>query len=50
LIEPAVGDVSYDDFMQRKRLIEAGETAARASIGAIRRTIGLKARRVAVGP
>ncbi len=36
LIEPQVGDVAYNDFSQKKRLIEAGEDAARAALPAIR--------------
>lgn len=35
LLEPAVGDVAYDDFSQKKRLIDAGEAAARAALPAI---------------
>lgn len=36
VIEPFVGDVAYDDFGQAKRLIEAGEEAARAALPRIR--------------
>lgn len=36
VIEPRVGDVAYNDFSQKKRLIEAGEDAARAALPAIR--------------
>ncbi len=36
VIEPQVGDVAYNDFSQKKRLIEAGEDAARAAVPAIR--------------
>jgi len=36
LIEPRVGDVAYNDFSQKKRLIEAGEDAARGALPAIR--------------
>ncbi len=36
VIEPQVGDVAYNDFSQKKRLIEAGEDAARAALPAIR--------------
>jgi len=48
LVEPAVGDVAYDDFTQKKRLIEAGEAAARAALPAIRAAIASKVRRVPV--
>jgi NTE family protein len=50
LVEPAVGDVAYDDFTQKKRLIEAGETAARAALPAIRAAIAAKTRRLPVAP
>lgn len=36
VIEPRVGDVAYNDFSQKKRLIEAGEDAARTALPAIR--------------
>lgn len=36
VIEPQVGDVDYNDFSQKKRLIEAGEDAVRAALPAIR--------------
>lgn len=36
VIEPQVGDVGYDDFSQARRLIEAGEEAARAALPQIR--------------
>ncbi len=39
VIHPEVGDVAYDDFTQKKRLIEAGESAARAALPAIRAAI-----------
>ena len=32
VIEPQVGDVGYDDFSQIRRLIEAGEMAARSAL------------------
>lgn len=46
VIEPSVGDVAYDDFTQKKRLIEAGEAAARSALPAIRAAIAAKTRRV----
>jgi len=49
LIEPAVGDVAYDDFTQKKRLIEAGETAARQALPSIRAAMAAKSRRVPAG-
>ncbi len=39
VIRPDVGDVAYDDFSQKKRLIEAGEAAAREALPAIREAI-----------
>ena len=39
VIEPDVGDVAYDDFSLKKRLIADGEAAARAALPAIRREI-----------
>ncbi len=50
LIEPAVGNVAYDDFTQKKRLIEAGETAARAALPAIRNAIARKTRHAPAAP
>jgi NTE family protein len=44
LIEPQVGDVAYDDFTQKKRLIEAGEAAARAALPAIWQLIAERSR------
>ena len=44
VIRPQVGDVSFDDFSQKKRLIEAGEAAARASLPEIRKAILEKTR------
>lgn len=46
VIAPDVGDVMYDDFSQKKRLIAAGEAAARAAMPAIREAITRKTRRV----
>jgi len=40
VIRPAVGDVAFDDFTQKKRLIEAGELAAREALPAIREALG----------
>lgn len=47
VIEPRVGDVAYNDFSQKKRLITAGEDAARAALPAIREALS---RRAPVGP
>lgn len=44
LIAPAVGDVAYDDFTQKKRLIEAGEAAARAALPAIWQAVAARTR------
>ena len=44
LIAPDVGDVAYDDFTQKKRLIAAGEAAARAALPAIHAAIAAKTR------
>lgn len=46
LVVPEVGDVASDDFDQKKRLIEAGEAAARAALPAIRAAIRAKTRLV----
>jgi len=48
LVSPDVGDVAYDDFTQKKRLISAGEDAARRALPAIRAAIAAKTRRVPV--
>ncbi|MEW6758471.1 MAG: patatin-like phospholipase family protein [Acidobacteriota bacterium] len=48
VIEPDVKGVAFDDFSQKKRLIEAGEAAARAALPAIREAIARKTRRVPV--
>jgi len=48
VINPDVGNVAYDDFTQKKRLIEAGEKAARAALPAIREAIKAKTRLVQV--
>jgi NTE family protein len=47
VIEPAVGEVAYDDFTRRKQLIEAGELAARQALPAIRAAIAARSRTVA---
>jgi NTE family protein len=41
VIRPAVGNIAFDDFSKKKELIEAGETAARAAMPAIRAALGL---------
>jgi len=48
VINPDVGNVAYDDFTQKKRLIEAGEKAARSALPAIREAIKAKTRLVQV--
>lgn len=48
VISPDVGSVAYDDFSQKKRLIEAGEAAARQALPAIRAAIAAKTRLVPV--
>ncbi len=42
VITPDVGDVAYNDFSQKKRLIEAGMAAAREAIPAIRAAIAAR--------
>lgn len=42
VIHPDVGNVAYDDFTQKKKLIEAGEKAAREALPAIREAIKAK--------
>lgn len=44
VIRPEVGEVAFDDFSQKKRLIESGEAAARAALPEIRRAILEKTR------
>jgi NTE family protein len=46
VVAPDVGDVRYDDFDQKKRLIDAGETATRKAMPAIRAAIAAKTRTV----
>jgi NTE family protein len=48
VVTPDVGDVRYDDFTQKKRLIEAGENAAREALPAIRIAIRAKTHRLPV--
>lgn len=49
VIEPDVSGVAYDDFSQKKRLIAAGEDAARRALPAIRAAIAAKTRSVPDG-
>lgn len=44
VIEPDAGDVAYDDFSQKKRLIDAGIEAAEAAMPAIRAAIASRVR------
>jgi NTE family protein len=44
VIRPDVGNAAFDDFSQKKRLIEAGEVAARAALPEIRQAIVAKTR------
>ena len=44
VIAPDVGDIAYDDFSQKKRLIEAGETAARRALPALRAALAARTR------
>lgn len=46
LIVPDVGGFAYDDFTQKKRLIEAGEAAARAALPELRAAIRARTRLV----
>jgi NTE family protein len=48
VVSPDVGDVAYDDFSQKKRLIAAGEEAARKALPAIRAAIAARTRRVPI--
>jgi NTE family protein len=50
VIAPEVGAVGYRDFSQKKQLIEAGETAARAALPQIRAAIAAKTRRAPGAP
>lgn len=49
VITPDVAGVAFDDFTQKRRLMEAGEAAARQALPAIRRAIAEKTRRVPLG-
>jgi NTE family protein len=42
VISPDVGRIRYNDFSQKKKLIEAGEAAARAAIPSIRAAIAAR--------
>ena len=46
VVTPEVGDVAFDDFSQKRRLIEAGVAATRAALPEIRRAIAAKTKRV----
>jgi NTE family protein len=48
VITPDVSGVAFDDFTQKKRLIEAGEAAARQALPAIRAAIERKTRHLPV--
>lgn len=50
VITPDVSGIRFDDFTQKKRLIEAGEAAARAQLPAIRAAIAAHTHRVPVSP
>jgi NTE family protein len=50
VIVPDVGDVAYDDFTQKKRMIEAGEAAARAALPGLRAAIRAQTRLVPLPP
>ncbi len=49
VIIPDVGDVAYDDFSQKKRLIEAGEAATLAALPAIKEAIASQTRKPGTG-
>ena len=44
VIETQTGKIDFDDFSQARRLIEAGEAAARAALPQIRAAIAAKTR------
>jgi NTE family protein len=46
VVTPQVGDVAFDDFSQKRRLIEAGIAATRAALPEIRRAIAARTKRV----
>lgn len=48
VIEPDVGPIRYDDFSQKRRLMEAGAAAARQALPAIRAAIAAKTKRLPV--
>lgn len=48
VVTPDVTGVAYDDFTQKKRLIAAGEDAARRALPAIRSALAARTRRVPV--
>jgi NTE family protein len=48
VIQPEVGNIAYDDFSQKKRLIEAGEKATRDALPAIRAAIKAKTKKLPV--
>ncbi len=50
VLVPEVGDVAYDDFTQKKRMIEAGEAAARAALPELRAAIRAKTRLIPLPP
>ncbi len=49
VISPDAGAVAFDDFSQKKKLIEAGEAAARQALPAIRAAIAARTRQVPAG-
>jgi NTE family protein len=49
VITPDVGSVGYDDFSQKKRLIDAGIAAAEAALPAIRAAVASRVRLVPTG-
>jgi len=49
VIAPDVGDVGYDDFSQKKRLVDAGIAATEAALPAIRAAVASRERRVPAG-
>lgn len=48
VVRPKVGDVAFDDFTQKKRLMDAGVAAAQASMPEIRTALQAKTRLVPV--
>lgn len=49
IITPKVGAVAFDDFSAKERLYEAGVTAARAAMPAIRKAMAEKTRKIPAG-